>query len=229
MKVVTTRVRTAFGWITAAMIVKRWQMVLIAFTLGVVIASLVNVGLNEAANAEQDRKRLQAQNEVLAAQNRRQDVADQRNLARDKILAAALRRLERLENPTLADIRRAVRRFNRLPASVRAEILSDLERSLGGIRPPDGGRSGDTRPDGGSDGVGTPGGGSQGTPGGQVGTGPVAPAPSPPPPDDGPLSPVPTPPQIDFPPIVVPPIDLDGPDGPLPPVTVPPIDLPPIP
>jgi hypothetical protein len=228
-----SKVRDAIGWITETVALRRWQIILICFCLGLVFAAVVYVGKQEANHAKQDRQELQAQND-------RQDATDAGIGAAITRLDDLTERLLRVENPSRADVRREIRRFIdgilQLPPDDRREVAEALDQA---IRQGQRGRAGERGAGGGRGGTGAPGQsgqpgspGAPGTPGAPGETPPAQPGPViPGVPTPPPFTPVPQPPSIvgiDVPPIDVPPIDLDGPAGGLPPIDLPPIDVPPL-
>lgn len=170
------RGRHAVRWLAAKVEVNRGVILAFSLMLGVLLGGLVYVGREQLNDAQSQRDALHE---------------------RDRQLGAAIGRIERLERPTPADVRRQVRRLLRSVTPVQARRLQ--QRAGGPQAPP--GLPGDG---GGSNGPGG-GPGPQGPPSGEGprgGTGPPGPPgpqgvpvlPSPVPPE--PMPPVPTVPEI---------------------------------
>lgn len=196
MKLSTEKLHEAARWVTEALVLKRWQAVVIAGLIGLSLSAVVYVWKQDAEHARERRAELAAQDKKL--------------MATDRQLADAIRRLARLENPTVRERRKQIERLLEVITPEQASNLGDILNAPpapGSTTPPQNTspRQGSRGPRGGR--------GPNGRPG-PDGNGPRPPVDLPPTPNP-PRPPTPSPPQFDLPPF-----DLDGP-GPLPPVDLP--------
>lgn len=202
-------------WLTDVMLPKRWHWIAIAGALGLMIAALVHIGKNEAEHSRSADRRIAANFTIL-----QQELLHQQRV--DQMLADSIRRLKRLERRSqrgreVARILRILSGQDLTPRQRR--LLRRILMSTGSVPSPgtpsprggsgdhDGGRGGQANPPGSS----TPGVSPPAQPGPGSNTPPVQPQPEAPP-----ISPV----------IDPPPVDIDGPSGPLPPIDLPPLPPP---
>jgi hypothetical protein len=176
----------------------RWVFVLVLGILGVVVGLTIRERKHEDARADQERRQ----------ERRARARGDAENAIRDRALAAAISRLEELEEFERAPAIRLLRRLNPAQARELGEIVGGNE-----LGAPDNGADGPSSRPGPPPAAGAPqtppSGGSPGAPAPGSPGAPESPGPGPAP---GPM-------------LDVGPLDPDGPGG-LPPIDLPPVEFP---